>query len=238
MTTLFSAYPLPSYFSWLTRVWEFITQNAAKPEPSPAERLPVELLLMIFESLIPQSHDVRELSAVTASAGVCRQWRRVALATPALWTYVTVNPSLSRKKNQENRYDRYIECLGLQFKRTESNLLNIKWHHSGEVYDDGIMRVVSAYAPVERWRSLRLMAASSTKSPRHPFSMYSHAGFSHLEELYLYGQAPLPQYFAELVERTALDIQYLEAGVVYYCLLDQLLPKTSKRVKKCKPSLE
>ncbi|EJD42274.1 hypothetical protein AURDEDRAFT_126510 [Auricularia subglabra TFB-10046 SS5] len=99
------------------------TFTASSPTPCPLHpilRLPDELLAAVFLEWLDSSSrpfwgtHIKSFSVALHAAGVCRWWRSVALATPALWRVVDID--LGRVKSQRRgkniRWTEYAKtCL-------------------------------------------------------------------------------------------------------------------------------
>ncbi|KZP13208.1 hypothetical protein FIBSPDRAFT_1049558 [Athelia psychrophila] len=103
-----------------------VVDDSKQRQPAAIERIPSEILSMIFEHLVPPQNcndltpiQIPELTDVLLPAQICRSWRETAIATPSLWSslqfeFVPVN-SVERMADKANT------CLA----RAKSNPLSI-----------------------------------------------------------------------------------------------------------------
>ncbi|KAG1747869.1 uncharacterized protein EDB91DRAFT_48474 [Suillus paluster] len=66
------------------------SKNLHKRLGSALWRLPTEILSIIFHYCLPPSPSPSPLEAPMLLTGICRRWREVAVGTPGLWCWLTV----------------------------------------------------------------------------------------------------------------------------------------------------
>lgn len=205
------------------------------------EKLPQELLLMILENFCPQSHSRPEQIVVHNLAAVCRKWRATIYDTSAFWVYVTLNPAPS-----ERPFDlpSYLARLVLHLQRTKQALLNISWHINGGELNPQLPHIREKFAPLTRWRSLKLcMTSSWIRSPASEGYTRLRARalipdlpgtFKNLEELTLCGHSSCSFHFLALVNETALKLRKLEFRGRQVICTKPYLSQAEERVARVK----
>ncbi|KAF7967165.1 hypothetical protein HWV62_35644 [Athelia sp. TMB] len=132
--------------------------NSHKSLLSPVARLPVEVLLQIFQQCIAVPWLVGEKTPYGSSldktplmiASVNRQWRKVALSTPKLWA--SFNLEL-RPKDMK----RHVELANMWLSRSGHSLLSIHLS-SRKDFRDPMRKLMQIFAShSERWRNIYLM---------------------------------------------------------------------------------
>ncbi|KAI5836554.1 hypothetical protein K523DRAFT_410665 [Schizophyllum commune Tattone D] len=73
--------------------------------------LPNEILADIFDTIVKSVHESAQLVLVTLEQ-VCRRWRSVLLATPTLWTCVTIQHPRARPRHPLSRMRAYLTRSG------------------------------------------------------------------------------------------------------------------------------
>ncbi|PPQ82149.1 hypothetical protein CVT26_008767, partial [Gymnopilus dilepis] len=152
--------------------------NLNRSHPSIIDRLPVEIASHIFVLFVADSS--RKGDPLILGA-ICQSWRRIAWATPGIWTSLTLklDPGCNWKKQNQLAH----EWLG----RSGHLPLSITWHERPMTLDERALRyplidVINRLA--DRWRVMDLNLPSellcrfnqSTKSsPPHLKSLVIHA---------------------------------------------------------------
>jgi len=202
--------------------------------------LPTELLLTILELFTPQSHNRRELIAVVNLSAVCKKWRNIVINTPSFWTYMTLSPSYNERNRQLIWYTQRLE---LHLQRTGDALLHVNWYFNGKNYAYlKFARIIYAYAPLNRWRSLSLCLGNhviecslhdgisiiygTTQFP------YLSGAFEHLEELSVHGDRVPSFQFVALVEESALRLRRLDLGDAYLPFMKIYFPRSVERIER------
>ncbi|KAL1714695.1 hypothetical protein EV715DRAFT_294867 [Schizophyllum commune] len=111
MPTLDDACGLPSYVPWQMPSLAMVPprNDARGPYTPPVNRLPPELLSLIFYEALPQQLSsatlhVRPIPLVVSA--VCNYWRNVAIDTPELWRWISFTSCRSRHEHHSRKLAR------------------------------------------------------------------------------------------------------------------------------------
>ncbi|KZP08078.1 hypothetical protein FIBSPDRAFT_939154 [Athelia psychrophila] len=107
--------------------------DSKQAKPAAVERVPPEILSMIFEEVVPpqtDDEDPREthrLAEVLLPGQICRSWREAAIATPSLWSSLYFSFSLP-KKSVEKMVDIATTCISRAKNYPLSVCLGASWN--------------------------------------------------------------------------------------------------------------
>jgi hypothetical protein len=191
---------------------------------SPLRRLPPELLSEVF---IHRSAKFDSCPSPLVLSQVCRDWRKVALSTPALWSFLSL-----RDRRTYRDYDP-IPLARIWLSRSGQTMLSIS------------IQLLYRQTAVEPFFELicdfshRLKALSVTAAPNHIFALLSTpCGFPSLEWLSLSANSTsVPEKAAMIVapKLTTLSVSdphlYHDIGLPYSQLIELRIRRTG--VQKC-----
>lgn len=101
-----------------TRLTRYIDQQKAYIVPSPIRQLPTEILSLVFSHACHALEDEDYRTPLSISV-TCFKWRRIAISTPALWTYIFVGPVGAHSEGQDR--------LSLYMHRAKGLPISLKW---------------------------------------------------------------------------------------------------------------
>ncbi|KAF8075979.1 hypothetical protein FPV67DRAFT_1444760 [Lyophyllum atratum] len=142
------------------------SNNESRPCVSYFDRLPLELKVEIFDSLM-RSTSYPVLSTEEAPLLLCRvssSWRAIVRCTPRLWARFGVNiPEFGviDSTHDQNR----MKALELWLKRSRNNALSIRINHTpvGHISDYRSAKLLAALAPhAHRWQDVDFHIPSSS----------------------------------------------------------------------------
>jgi hypothetical protein len=138
---------LASLFSERQKLREF--EHAHLALLSPMRRLPPEVIAEIFLRCIPpQPYILHARCAPLMLTGVCKRWRNIVLASPRLWSYVTLFAHAKTPATYTEGIRRWIMLSG-------ASPLDLNLCCDYDV--ENAKAIVEIVAPTcERWRSLSL----------------------------------------------------------------------------------
>ncbi|KIM26465.1 hypothetical protein M408DRAFT_193503 [Serendipita vermifera MAFF 305830] len=193
---------------------DFPSSSAARRHTT-IDRLPPELITLIFSCFYPISYrDLRDgcenwpfdIRFPTLLLGVCRKWRQILSQMPLMWRKILFEMYQGSKSTWT---DRVPERLKWQLSMTGTISLDIAWY-ADESTDQSIIvnmyALITNYAPINRWRSLRYNHANPFPRIRDLDIAPMGEGFDLLEFLYTEG-GYLESTLARSLDRSALCLR-------------------------------
>ncbi|KAG8813514.1 hypothetical protein FRC17_001543 [Serendipita sp. 399] len=209
--------------------------------------LPAELLLQIFTPLCLDTDSETRWILVA----VCSQWRRIFLTTPALWKTIQINSS---KWTDSKAYDRFLERVETQIRRSGSNQLYVRldvkpvtfpeppssmwrFRRQNPLRRPDFKRLVTLFeqiAPFSTWRVLDLVRCD--KALFDEMQLARIGGFTNLE---MFLVQDLDDPLLPLVNSTVTDMlkrfEYLPTdcpvdGKGFVCALSNILLRITTRL--------
>jgi hypothetical protein len=188
---------------------------------STVDRIPVELLLVIFYFFRP---DITTLVSITHT---CRRWRLIATETASLWTDVKLQ---IHPVSNLTAHGNSISLLDMQLERTGGLLLDVAWWgHIWEYCNPRILTIIRGKAPFSRWRKLELWLVGDKGSEDTIFSPTDI--FTNLESLII-AQYKFDRLSQNISQRTTARLRIFEVGPVNSTLptVVELLPHPMKHI--------
>ncbi|KAK7013761.1 hypothetical protein R3P38DRAFT_2545603 [Favolaschia claudopus] len=144
---------------------------------SARQRLPTEVLVCIFQLCFP--HDAYQLGYQTSSktevrrisqyhllklAEVSFRWHQIAMGTPQLWSFITVNTSIWDMSRQRRQPQTLLKGLESSLLRSQNHPLHLQVDLTWQNYGDLVFQLFIKYA--HKWKDVRIRsdAAPSTRS--------------------------------------------------------------------------
>ncbi|KAF4564488.1 hypothetical protein EYR36_002424 [Pleurotus pulmonarius] len=149
------------FIGQLARVRRISRSLALFHRPSTAQRLPAEVLSLIFACATHDSHERSDtLTSPLIVSQVCSRWRRIALSTSLLWTAITVTYPYTTAQRQ--RIEAWLSRSKAQPLDLLLDLRDPAWNwdeDSQPFAGDAMRHVLSLLIPnISRWQYFELLS--------------------------------------------------------------------------------